>query len=35
MASPEQGGRWETLKKWAIRGGIVAGILGLIAIAVA
>ena len=32
MASPEQGGRWETLKKWAIRGGIVAGVIGIIAI---
>jgi len=32
MASPEQGGWKETAKKWAIRGGIVAGLIGIIAI---
>jgi len=32
MASLEQGGWKETAKKWAIHGGIVAGILGIIAI---
>ena len=32
MANPERGGWKETAKKWAIRGGIVAGLIGIIAI---
>jgi hypothetical protein len=35
MASPEQGGWKERLKKWVVPGALVAGILGLIAVAVA
>ena len=30
MANPERGGWTETAKKWAIRGGIVAGVIGLV-----
>jgi hypothetical protein len=35
MASLEQGGWKETAKKWVIPGAIVAGILGMLAIAAA
>jgi hypothetical protein len=34
MANPEQTGRKEGIKKWVIWGGVVAGILGLIALMV-
>jgi hypothetical protein len=34
MTTPEQSSGKEGMKKWLIRGGIVAGILGLIALMV-
>jgi hypothetical protein len=34
MANPEQSSGKEGIKKWLIRGGIIAGILGLIALMV-